>query len=73
VIIVPDLGSSATGAFELLRAAESRAASYVPPTEHFGYWKTLTQAFPDALTKDEVAAKAGYEPNGGGFSNALAD
>src|ERR1700687_4862815 len=33
--------------------------------------ETLTQVYPDALTKEEVAAKAGYEPNGGGFNNAL--
>ena len=33
--------------------------------------ETLTQVFPDALTKEEVAAKAGYEANGGGFNNAL--
>ena len=31
----------------------------------------LTQAYPDALTKEEVAANAGYEPSGGGFNNAL--
>ena len=33
--------------------------------------ETLTEAYPDALTKEEVAAKAGYEPSGGGFNNAL--
>jgi hypothetical protein len=33
--------------------------------------ETLTQVYPDALTKDEVAVKAGYEANGGGFNNAL--
>ena len=33
--------------------------------------ETLTQGYPDALTKEEVAARAGYEPNGGGFNNAL--
>jgi uncharacterized protein len=33
--------------------------------------ETLTQAYPDPLTKEEVAAKAGYEANGGGFNNAL--
>jgi uncharacterized protein len=33
--------------------------------------EALTQAYPDALTKEEIAAKAGYEPNGGGFNNAL--
>jgi uncharacterized protein len=30
-----------------------------------------TQAYPDPLTKQEVAAKAGYEASGGGFNNAL--
>ena len=33
--------------------------------------ETLTQAYPGALNKEEVAAKAGYEANGGGFNNAL--
>ncbi len=33
--------------------------------------ETLTQVYPDPLTKEEVAAKAGYEANGGGFNNAL--
>jgi uncharacterized protein len=31
----------------------------------------LTQVYPDPLTKAEVAVKAGYEANGGGFNNAL--
>jgi hypothetical protein len=31
----------------------------------------LPQVYPDPLTKEEIAAKAGYEPNGGGFNNAL--
>jgi hypothetical protein len=33
--------------------------------------ETLTDAYPGCLTKEEVAAKAGYEANGGGFNNAL--
>ena len=33
--------------------------------------EALTQASPDALTKEEVAVKTGYEANGGGFNNAL--
>jgi hypothetical protein len=33
--------------------------------------ETLTQVYPDPLTKEEVAGKAGYEANGGGFNNAL--
>jgi uncharacterized protein len=32
---------------------------------------TLTQAYPNPLSKEEVAAKAGYEASGGGFNNAL--
>lgn len=33
--------------------------------------ETLTQSYPDALNKEEVAARAGYVANGGGFNNAL--
>lgn len=31
----------------------------------------LAEAYPAALTKEEVAERAGYEPKGGGFNNAL--
>jgi hypothetical protein len=33
--------------------------------------ETLTQAYPATLNKEELAARAGYEANGGGFNNAL--
>jgi hypothetical protein len=33
--------------------------------------EALTEVYPDALSKEQVAAKAGYEPSGGGFNNAL--
>ena len=33
--------------------------------------ESLTEIYPDAMNKSEVAAKAGYEANGGGFNNAL--
>jgi uncharacterized protein len=33
--------------------------------------ETLAQEYPGALTKEEVAGRAGYEANGGGFNNAL--
>jgi predicted transcriptional regulator len=33
--------------------------------------EALTEIYPDALRKEEVAAKAGYEANAGGFNNAL--
>jgi hypothetical protein len=48
-----------------------------------GYWRNrlgkaerlileaLAQVYPEVLTKEQVAANAGYEPSGGGFNNAL--
>ena len=33
--------------------------------------ETLTEAYPAGLSKEEVAARSGYEANGGGFNNAL--
>jgi len=33
--------------------------------------ETPTQVYPAALSKEEVAAQAGYEASGGGFNNAL--
>lgn len=33
--------------------------------------QALCEAYPGALTKEELAHRAGYEPNGGGFNNAL--
>jgi uncharacterized protein len=33
--------------------------------------EALIQTYPDPLSKEEVAAKAGYEASGGGFNNAL--
>jgi hypothetical protein len=33
--------------------------------------ETLAEAYPRALAKEELAAKAGYEASGGGFNNAL--
>ena len=33
--------------------------------------KVLTDAYPQALTAEEVAERAGYEAAGGGFRNAL--
>jgi hypothetical protein len=34
--------------------------------------ETLTEAYPDDLTKGEVAVKTGYEANGSRFNNARA-
>ena len=33
--------------------------------------ETLTEVYPAGLNKEEVATRAGYEANGGGFNNAL--
>lgn len=31
----------------------------------------LAEAYPKSLTKEQIAYRAGYEPEGGGFRNAL--
>ena len=31
----------------------------------------IADAYPHAISKEQAAAKAGYEPNGGGWNNAL--
>jgi hypothetical protein len=36
-----------------------------------GALEALAKAYPSTMTKEEVAAAAGYEANGGGFNNAL--
>lgn len=33
--------------------------------------EALAEAYPDGLDREELAARAGYEPAGGGFNNAL--
>jgi hypothetical protein len=33
--------------------------------------ETLTQAYPAALNKEEIASRAVYEAKGGGFNSAL--
>jgi hypothetical protein len=33
--------------------------------------RVLIEAYPDALTKEEVASRTGYEAGGGGFNNAV--
>jgi hypothetical protein len=34
-------------------------------------FEALTQTYPDSLSKQELAARTGYEASGGGFNNAL--
>lgn len=72
-LTITDAGIQALGSWEPLPAGPAL----------IDYWRerlgkaerlileTLTQAYPDRLSKEEVAAKAGYEANGGGFNNAL--
>lgn len=64
---------AATGPYEPLPTGE----------ELINYWlsqlgkaerstlRILIDAYPRALSKEEVASRAGYEPSGGGFNNAL--
>jgi hypothetical protein len=72
-LTISEAGIQALGSWEPLPAG----------TELIDYWRNrlgkaerlileaLTQAYPDPMSKEEVAAKAGYEPSGGGFNNAL--
>ena len=72
-LIITDAGIAELGSWEPLQTGSALV----------DYWRgrlgkverlileTLGQAYPDALTKEEVAIKAGYEANGGGFNNAL--
>jgi uncharacterized protein len=72
-LTISEAGNQALGAWEPLRAGAAL----------IDYWRNrlgkaerlileaLTQAYPDPMNKEEVAAKAGYEPSGGGFNNAL--
>ena len=72
-LIITDAGIAERGSWEPLQTGSALV----------DYWRgrlgkverlileTLGQAYPDALTKEEVAIKAGYEANGGGFNNAL--
>jgi uncharacterized protein len=72
-LAITDAGVQALGSWEPLPAGP----------ELIEYWRgrlgqaersileALAEAYPDALTKEEVAARAGYEANGGGFNNAL--
>jgi hypothetical protein len=72
-LTITDAGIDALGSWEPLPTGSALV----------GYWRgrlgkaerlileTLTQAYPVGLTKEEVAIKAGYEANGGGFNDAL--
>src|SRR6266849_3327498 len=72
-LVITEAGIRALGSWEPLPAGHAL----------IDYWRgrlgkaerliieTLTQAYPAALNKEEIAARAGYEANGGGFNNAL--
>jgi hypothetical protein len=72
-LVISEAGIRALGSWEPLPAGRAL----------IDYWRgrlgkaerliieTLTQAYPAALNKEEIAARAGYEANGGGFNNAL--
>lgn len=72
-LMITEAGIQALGSWEPLPAGRAL----------IDYWRsrlgkaerliieTLTQAYPAAFSKEEIAAQAGYEANGGGFNNAL--
>lgn len=70
---ITDAGRAALGSFEPLPAGDELRTYWLGQLDKAprAILQTLTETYPDALTKEQVAAAAGYEPNGGGFNNAL--
>jgi hypothetical protein len=72
-LVITDAGIRALGSWERLPVGSALVDHWrgrLGKAERL-ILETLTQAYPAALTKEEVAARAGYESNGGGFNNAL--
>jgi len=70
---ITDAGIEALGTYEPLpsgRALLDHWLSQLSKAER-GALEVLANAYPNALSKEEVAAAAGYEAKGGGFNNAL--
>jgi len=70
---ITDAGLEALGAYEPLpsgRALLDHWLNQLSKAER-GALAVLANAYPSSLSKEEVAAAAGYEAKGGGFNNAL--
>ena len=66
-------GVSALGSFEPLPSGQALLAHWLGQLgkAERKALETLAEAYPRTLSKVQLANRAGYEPNGGGFNNAL--
>ncbi len=68
-----DAGAEALGAVQPLPSGQALIDQWKRdlPKAEAAVLEILCGRYPEELTKEEVAAAAGYEPSGGGFNNAL--
>lgn len=66
-------GVAGLGHYEPLPTGDALLQHWLPNLSKAerGALTVLTEAYPDGVSKEEVARRTGYEPNGGGFNNAL--
>lgn len=72
-LIITDEGLAALGDYEPLPTGDALLSywlSQLSKAERSAL-EAIAAVYPNSLTKEEVAERAGYEPNGGGFANAL--
>lgn len=70
---ITEAGISALGEYDPLPIGEELRSYWLGQLDKAprSILEVLTEEYPNALTKEEIAAKAGYEAGGGGFNNAL--
>lgn len=70
---ITDAGLEALGSFDLLPTGSALLDHWfgqLAKAER-AILRSLAGSYPSPLTREDVAAQAGYEPDGGGFKNAL--
>lgn len=70
---ITDAGLAALGSYESLPSGPDRQAHWLRQLRKAErlILATLIEAYPLAVSKEDVAERAGYEASGGGFNNAL--
>lgn len=72
-LTITDAGVTALGAFDPLPHGDALLQHWLGQLgkAERATLETLAAVYPSALTKEDAASRAGYEPSGGGFNNAL--
>lgn len=72
-LVITETGLAALGSYEPLPRGPALLAHWMRQLgkAERAALQALADAYPNTLTKEEVAATAGYEAGGGGFNNAL--